>query len=95
MNLIINEKNLFVQHRGNFVYEFKIGLTSFRQVQEFVAVAVRQPFDVLVGNEWQQINGKDIMGMFSLDYSLPVQVNMECSQEEFLQFRREASPFLL
>ena len=77
------------------MHEFKIGLSSFQQVQGFVSLAVRQPFDVMVGNDHQRINGKDIMGMFCLDYSLPVRVSVECSPEEFDRFRQEATPYLL
>ena len=43
--------------------EFDIVLRSLRQVQEFVRLAMIQPFDVSVGNDRQNINGKDLMGM--------------------------------
>ena len=74
--------------------EFHIVLRSLRQVQEFVAIAMVQPFDVLVGNERQHINGKDLMGMFSLDYSAPIPVRMKCTQEEFSSFCASASQYL-
>ena len=57
-------------------------------------LAMVQPFDVLVGNEKQQCNGKSFMGMFSLDYTRPVQVSVKCSEEEFSRFRQEAAAFL-
>ena len=65
--------------------EFHIAMRSFQHVQAFVSLAMEQPFDVLVGNDG--INGKDFMGMFSLDYSRPVQVRMYCTEEQFQQFR--------
>ncbi len=67
--------------------EFDIVLKSLRQIQAFVSLAMVQPFDVLVGNERQRINGKDLMGMFSLDYSAPVRVQAMCSAEQFDTFR--------
>ncbi len=70
--------------------EFDIVLNSLRQVQDFVKLAMVQPFDVHVGNESQHINGKDLMGMFSLDYSAPVRVRVKCSPEEFTAFRFSA-----
>ena len=76
------------------MFEFDISLHSFQQVQQFVELAARQKFDVHVGNSWQHINGKDFMGMFSLDYSRPVRVSVHCSQEEFVRFREEAAAFL-
>ncbi len=74
--------------------EFDFVLRSLRQVQDFVKLAMVQPFDVLVGNERQRINGKDLMGMFSLDYSAPIRVQVRCSQEEFASFRSSAQRFL-
>ncbi len=75
--------------------EFHVVLSSFEQVQQFVAAAVRQPFDIRVGNERQHINGKDIMGMFSLDYTRPVRVLARCQEEDFLRFRKEVAQFLV
>ena len=75
--------------------EFHIVLRSLRQVQDFVAIAMVQPFDVLVGNDRQHINGKDLMGMFSLDYSAPIHVRVKCTQEEFSSFRTSAAQYLV
>ena len=71
--------------------EFDIVVRSFRQVQAFVTLAMGKKFEIEVGNDRQQINGKDIVGMFSLDYTRPITVRMECSEEEYLQFRQEAA----
>lgn len=75
--------------------EFHILLRSGSQVQSFVNISMTQPFDVLVGNEGQDINGKDLMGMFSLYYSAPIRVRVKCSQEEFLKFRQSAKEYLV
>lgn len=69
---------------------FHIQLTSFEQIKTFVALAARQPFDVVVGNERQAINGKDLMGMFSLDYTRPVIVYADCSTDAFTSFKTAA-----
>ena len=61
---------------------------------DFVTLAMVQPFDISVGNDQQTINGKDLMGMFSLDYTTPVRVQVRCSQEEFATFRTSAARFL-
>ena len=68
------------------MHQFDIILNSFRQVQDFVALALQQPFDIFVGNEQQQINGKDLLGMFSLDYTREIRVRTECSDGEFSKF---------
>ena len=74
--------------------EFHMQLNSFQQVQEFVRLAAEQSFEIRVGNDHQNINGKDLMGMFSLDYSRPLRVKMHCTEEEFLRFQKAADPFL-
>ncbi len=76
------------------MYQFDIILRSFQQVQDFVALALKQPFDVMVGNDSQNINGKDLLGMFSLDYSRSLKVTINGTQEEFVEFRQEAARIL-
>ena len=66
--------------------DFHISLNSFQQIQSVVKLASRQPFDVHVGNDRQHINGKDFMGMASLDYSRPVTVYADCSADAFAEF---------
>ena len=75
--------------------EFNILIQSFQEVQAFVSLAMVQPFEVLVGNDRQQINGKSFMGMFSLNYREPLHVRVKCSEEEFLRFRQDAARFLV
>lgn len=72
------------------MHQFDIVICSFRQVQDFVKLAMAQPFDVMVGNGHQSINGKDIMGMFSLDFRFPLKVSATCSKTEFESFQNEA-----
>ncbi len=72
------------------MHQFNIVMRSFQQVQNFVRLAMDKPFDVMVGNDYQSINGKDIMGMFSLDYRFPLKVSVTCSDVEFETFLHEA-----
>lgn len=69
--------------------EFHIVIRSFQEVKAFVSLAMVQPFEVLVGNERQSVNGKSFIGMFSLDYQSPVKVRVKCSEEEYNRFRQE------
>ena len=70
--------------------EFEINICSFQQVQDFVALACEQTFDIRVGNDRQHINGKDLMGMFSLDFSRPLQVRIGTDNEAVRSFRQQA-----
>ncbi len=78
---------------GFFVHEFSIEIHSFQQVRDFVSLATVQPFRVLVGNDRRRVNGKSFMGMFSLDYSEPLMVRVDCQDEAFQQFRQAAEAF--
>ena len=69
--------------------QFDIVVSTFRQVQDFVALAMVQPFEVLVGNDKQQVNGKSFMGMFTLDHQKPLRVSVRCSEEEFGKFQEK------
>ena len=73
--------------------QFDICLRSFSEVQDFVSLATVQPFQVMVGNDHQQVNAKSFMGMLSLDFSRPVQVKAECSREIFDRFRQAVQGF--
>ena len=69
--------------------QFDIVVSTFRQVQDFVALAMVQPFEVLVGNDNQQVSGKSFMGMFTLDHQKPLRVTVHCTDEEFGKFREQ------
>ena len=69
---------------------FHIKLTTFEQIKAFVSLAAKQPFDIHVGNERQHINGKDLMGIFSLDFSRPLQVQLNCTADEAAAFQKDA-----
>ena len=68
---------------------FSISIHTREEVQAFVKLAMVQPFDILVGNDHQQVNGKNFMGMFSLDYRNPVEVQADCDDAAFETFRRK------
>ena len=82
-------KNPFCTASEAFSMNFHIWLTSLKQIQTFVSLAAKQPFDVRVGNDRQSINGKDFMGMLSLDYTRPVKVQVNCSADEFAAFEKD------
>ncbi len=76
------------------MWEFNMNIHTFEQVQNFVALATAQPFDVSVGNAYQKIDGKDLMGMFSLDFTRPLKVTVSCGQDAFSAFRANVQELL-
>lgn len=75
--------------------QFDICLHSFEDVQDFVELATVQPFRILVGNDRTRVNAKSFIGMFSLDFSAPVQVRADCTQEQCDRFKVAAARFLV
>ena len=76
------------------MHQFNIVIRSVQEVQDFVSLAMVQPFDVLVGSDEHRINGKNFMSMFTLDFRAPLQVSIQCSDEEYASFRKQAATFL-
>ena len=70
---------------------FSLSIHSRQEVQDFVRLAMAQPFDIIVGNDHQQVNGKNFMGMFSLDFRNPVEVQVNCDEEAFEAFRQKTN----
>ena len=75
--------------------EFEIRIKSVRDVLAFVNQATLRPFSVKVDNGRHQVNGKSFMEMICLNFSRPLKATMECSEEEFLQFRRDIQTLLV
>ena len=75
--------------------EFEIRIRSVRDVLTFVNLATSRSFDVVVGNEFHRVNGKSFMEMFCLNFSRPLKATMDCSEEEYQQFLRDADALLV
>ena len=74
--------------------QFSVQLRSFEDVQAFVSVATVQSYRILAGNARSWVNAKSFMGMFSLDFTQPVDIRADCSEEECLLFKEAAARFL-
>ena len=75
--------------------DFEIHLHSVQQVLKFVSIATARPFPVYVYGKHHRVNGKSFMEMFTLNLRRPVTVSLQCSQEEYDSFLRDAEPFLV
>ncbi len=74
------------------MYSTTISLSSIETVKKFVNIANKYDFQILLHSDKYIINGKSIMGIFSLDLSKPVrlEVEEECSEE----FKKDIQPFI-
>lgn len=62
----------------------KLILDNIDKVKEFVSVAMTKPYDVDLISGKYVINGKSIMGVFSLDLTKPVIMNADTKDDSFL-----------
>ena len=62
--------------------EFMVRFRSFRDIQDFVALASKQSLTLRVGGDRFQVNATSFMGMFALNCRKPQRVTVDCSQEE-------------
>jgi hypothetical protein len=77
------------------VKQFSVIMRSFSDIQDFVSLSSRQPFEVTVGGDGHGISGKSLMAMLGLNLRQPLVVNVECGEQEFLQFCSDAARFLV
>ena len=74
--------------------EFRVRFHTSRDVQDFIAWATLQPYTITVGSGSYHVNGSSFMGMFTLDHSRPLTVQVSCTEEELLRLKEEADRFL-
>ena len=74
--------------------EFEIRLHSVKDVQDFVALATTRAFAITVRDGNNIINAESFMELFCLDFTQPLRVVCDCSQEEMEVLRRDAQRFL-
>ena len=74
--------------------EFWIRLGSVQDVQEFVSLAATRSYPVLVRDEHNKINADSFMELFCLDFTHPLRVVCDCSDEELAQLRSDLRRFL-
>ena len=73
--------------------EFYVSLSSIEDVRQFVNAATCCPCEVDVLSGRYVVDAKSIMGLFSLDLSQPVKVEVHGSEEEREAFRQSVSAF--
>ncbi len=68
-----------------------IRLKTIGDVKKFAAITNKYTFKISLSSEQYKIDGKSIMGVFSLDLSKPLL--LEAETEDFASFLEEIRPF--
>ena len=74
--------------------EFSVMLTSVADVKTFVDAATVYPFDVDVLAGRYVVNGKSIMGLFSIDLSRPVIIRLEKDGTEAEEMKKSLADYV-
>ena len=75
--------------------EFWIRLGSVQDVQEFVSLTVTRNFPITVRDESNKIKADSFMELFCLDFTHPLRVVCDCSQEELDLLKQDLDRFLV
>lgn len=67
-------------------------LDNMEKVKEFVSLALTKDYDVDLISGKYVINGKSIMGIFSLDLTKPVMLNADVGNDT--EFEKEVQKFV-
>ena len=74
--------------------EFWIRLGSVQDVQEFVSLAATRTYPVVVRDEHNKINADSFMELFCLDFTRPLRVVCDCTEEELNCLKQDLRRFL-
>ena len=75
------------------MYTTNIILNTIEEVKKFVELANKYPFDIDLSYGKYTVNGKSIMGIFSLELSKTLVMQAEC--EETDEFVSALEPFII
>ena len=74
---------------------YKVILNSINDVKRFVNAAVARPCDIDVVSGRYIIDAKSIMGIFSIDLSKPVKVEVHGTDEDVAAFAADIAAFII
>jgi phosphotransferase system HPr-like phosphotransfer protein len=74
---------------------FEVQLTSINDVKSFVNSACLQPFDIDIVSGRYVIDAKSIMGIFSVDLSKSIRVEVHGTDEDGLEFYNLVKDFAI
>ncbi len=73
----------------------QVSLASINDVKKFVSAACAQTFDIDVVAGRYILDAKSIMGIFSVDLSRPIRVDIHADEAEAAAFCEAVAPYVL
>ena len=75
--------------------DFNVQLTTIPDVQDFVNIASTSIYDVTVSHGRYIVDGKSLMGIFSLNLSNPIKVTVEADGAIDKGFLDKFAPYIV
>lgn len=75
--------------------EFRVKLSSFDEVKQFVALTTKHSYPIHVISDDKLTNAKSLIGFFSMDLSQPVVVRVEDEQADVASFLEDIRGYLV
>ena len=75
--------------------EFEMRLGSVKDVQDFVDTASTRPFTITVRDSRNKISADSFMELFCLDFTRPLRVVCDCSEEQLQVLCRDLDRFVV
>ncbi len=75
--------------------QFQVQIKTVQDARDFMALATSRSFLVMVGDDAHQVNGKSFMELFCLNLKKNLTCSVDCCEEDFQQFFRDADRFLV
>ncbi len=75
--------------------KFSVQLTSIGDVKQFVNTACNQPFDIDIVSGRYIIDAKSIMGIFSVDLSKPITVEVHGTEADGKAFFESVKAYVV
>lgn len=77
------------------MHTVQISLNSIDKVKAFVNILAKYDFDFDLVSGRYVIDAKSIMGIFSLDLSKPIDLNIHATEEEMTEILENIKPYLV
>ena len=75
--------------------QIKVMLTSIEEVKNFVSLTNKYPFPIHMTTDKYKIDAKSIMGIFSLDLSKPINLNIHAEGSTLDSIMAIVQPYVI
>lgn len=95
MQLKNRKQTLSVTKKGKMkMITKKIIMNEVDSVKDFVRITNKYPFNVLLAMSHYVVDGKSLLGVFSLDFSRPIELRIEADDNSVTDYLNEIREYI-